>query len=282
MMVSHDERFRQFEAGKNLQRSLVQDSQKILHERTPILGEDSEGRLSAKTLHLYRSFMQSYVDRINKETFNVAIGGVRIGSAKQTRLAQINLKSRIITFSRFAVENVPERGRRYLVLHELAHVLEASHNKHFWNLVSVFEPRHKDVGHQLDLAFKQNVLRHERSIRDLKARNKDLNPPALHDAIWTPDHGYLESDIIRRLGDPKEIFARESGSIDLDEVFGEYLALQNSGLQNDNLNDQDLMTSQCTQDDTEQDRSFKEDSIEGIEDYLDEDCEGFGVMVGGS
>jgi len=42
------------------------------------------------------------------------------------------------------------------------------------------------------------------------------------------------------------------------------------------------MTSQCTQDDTEQDRSFKEDSIEGIEDYLDEDCEGFGVMVGGS
>ncbi len=83
-------------------------------------------------LEMYQAFMAGYVKRINDATFGVTIGGVRIGSAKYTRLAQINLRTRVITFSRFAVENVPERGRRYLVLHELAHVKEFNHNQKFW------------------------------------------------------------------------------------------------------------------------------------------------------
>lgn len=101
--------------------------------------------------------MSGYVRRINEATFNVAIGGVRIGNAKYSRLAQINLKSRIITFSRYAIENVPERGRRYLVIHELAHVKEPSHNKHFWELVGRFEPNYRQIEKNLELAFKQNV-----------------------------------------------------------------------------------------------------------------------------
>lgn len=101
--------------------------------------------------------MAGYVRRINEATLNVTIGGVRIGSAKYTRLAQINLKSRIITFSRHAIENVPERGRRYLVLHELSHVLEASHNKKFWAYVERYEPEYQKIGKELDRAFKRNV-----------------------------------------------------------------------------------------------------------------------------
>jgi len=101
--------------------------------------------------------MAGYVRRINEATVNVTIGGVRIGSAKYTRLAQINLKSRIITFSRHAIENVPERGRRYLVLHELSHVLEASHNKKFWSYVERYEPEYQKIGKELDRAFKLNV-----------------------------------------------------------------------------------------------------------------------------
>lgn len=101
--------------------------------------------------------MAGYVRRINEATLNVTIGGVRIGSAKYTRLAQINLKSRIITFSRHAIENVPERGRRYLVLHELSHVLEASHNRKFWSHVERYEPEYQKIGKELDRAFKLNV-----------------------------------------------------------------------------------------------------------------------------
>jgi len=119
-------------------------------------GKGSSG-LDNSTLEMYQSFMTGYVRRLNEATFNVALGGIRIGSAKYSRLAQINLKSRIITFSRYAIENVPERGRRYLVIHELAHVLEASHNKRFWEFVERYEPNYKQIGKQLDLAFKRNV-----------------------------------------------------------------------------------------------------------------------------
>lgn len=110
-----------------------------------------------EALRSYQAFMAGYVRRINEATLNVAIGGVRIGSAKHSRLAQINLKTRIITFSRYAVENVPERGRRYLVLHELSHVIEASHNKRFWSIVGRYEPEYRQIGRSLDEAFRRNV-----------------------------------------------------------------------------------------------------------------------------
>lgn len=108
-------------------------------------------------LEMYQAFMAGYVKRINDATFGVTIGGVKIGSAKYTRLAQINLRSRVITFSRFAVENVPERGRRYLVLHELAHVKEYNHNQKFWGHVERFEPDYRQVGKSLQSAFTKNV-----------------------------------------------------------------------------------------------------------------------------
>ncbi len=121
-------------------------------------GSDQHAAIGDRAvLEMYQAFMVGYVKRINDATFGVTIGGVRIGSAKYSRLAQINLRSRIITFSRFAVENVPERGRRYLVLHELAHVKEYSHNKYFWGHVERFEPSYRQVSKSLELAFRKNV-----------------------------------------------------------------------------------------------------------------------------
>lgn len=117
----------------------------------------------SEKLEMYRAFMTGYVKRINEATFNVPIGGIKIGTAKYTRLAQINLKSRIITFSCYAIENVPERGRRYLVLHELAHVKEANHNKRFWQLVGKYEPDYRKISKNLESAFKKNIKEEERS-----------------------------------------------------------------------------------------------------------------------
>lgn len=119
--------------------------------------------------------MSGYVRRINQATFKVTIGGVRIGTAKYTRLAQINLKSRIITFSKYAIENVPERGRRYLVLHELAHVKEASHNKRFWDFVGKYEPDYRLIGRNLENAFKKNVKDGEKRDGSLIQRPPILN-----------------------------------------------------------------------------------------------------------
>ena len=226
-------------------------------------GLDNDGTLSRDTAKLYKSFMQSYVKRINDSTYRVPIEGIRIGSAKYSRLAQINLRTRIITFSRFAIENVPERGRRYLVLHELAHVLEASHNKTFWHLVGQFEPDYKDIGISLDQAFKQNVESFEKTLRAQKRRASNLNtaprnnpvqlkiynnpnqkagtnlPLQGHDRpiIWTPDHGYVEPGS-QRFGlhkDPKEFFFGDAdknlkeAAEEAYEVYEAYLDLKEQG-----------------------------------------------------
>ncbi len=139
-------------------------SSRFNSRRTSPFGED-ENALRNR-FEMYQAFMAGYVRRINQASFKVAIGGVRIGQAKYSRLAQINLRSRIITFSRYAIENVPERGRRYLVLHELAHIKEASHNNRFWNYVGQYEPDYKQIGRKLETAFKRNVNSSERGLNN--------------------------------------------------------------------------------------------------------------------
>jgi len=116
--------------------------------------------MSSSSLEIYQAFMVGYVRRINDATLKVPIKGVRIGHAKYTRLAQINLRTGIITFSRYAIENVPERCRRYLVIHELSHVKEARHNKRFWNTVAKYVPECRKVEMELQEAFQVNIRDH--------------------------------------------------------------------------------------------------------------------------
>lgn len=159
----------------------------------------------------YLNFMTDFVNRVNEETLRVTIGGVRIGSAKYSRLAQINLHTRIITFSRYAIENVPERGRRYLVLHELTHVKEPTHNKHFWNIVAQFEPDYKRVGSELEKAFHNNVREEMRRHRDGKA----TTPPL----IWTPrlDHAEELDFDHNRFGGSRDLDCSWESLDDLDD-----------------------------------------------------------------
>ena len=183
--------------------------------------------------------MIGYVKRINDSTLRVPIGGIRIGSAKYSRLAQINLKTHIITFSRFAIENVPERGRRYLVLHELAHVKEASHNKHFWNLVGEHEPDYKQVGKELDRAFHENVkaeLRRTRRGAELPAQGK-LFPSTLRDDNYFES---LRSDADHSDSDPEDL-----DDHDFEEL--QNLLITSNGLAYPNANPDQLPQMQVTE-----------------------------------
>jgi hypothetical protein len=136
------------------------------------------------SFEIHQSFMVGYVRRINEATLKVTIGGVRIGEARYSRLAQINLKSRIITFSRFAIENVPERGRRYLVIHELAHVKEPDHSPAFWRLVAQHEPNYREVGRELDRAFKRNV--HQAEVGNISTQAPSISSNKA--LLSVPDH----------------------------------------------------------------------------------------------
>lgn len=85
----------------------------------------------------------AHVRRINDESFKVPVRQVKIGSARRSRLAQVNVTTGVLTFSRYAINGMPERALRYLILHELAHMLEANHSPRFWALVGRYEPDYK-------------------------------------------------------------------------------------------------------------------------------------------
>lgn len=95
------------------------------------------------------SELQERVAQVNRETLNVSYAGVRIGTARYTRLAQVNLKTRILTFSKFAIDGMPERALDYLILHELSHLVVPNHSKAFWSLVGKHMP---DFRHQRQVA----------------------------------------------------------------------------------------------------------------------------------
>jgi hypothetical protein len=138
---------------------------------------------------MYQAFMIGYVRRINEATLRVPFSGIRIGHAKVTRMAQINLVTGIITFSRYAIENVPERCRRYLVIHELSHVKEARHNKRFWNIVGKYVPDCRNVEMELQEAFQLNIrnkhvldLPVEHDVRR-RLENPNLTPSSAGDQL---------------------------------------------------------------------------------------------------
>jgi hypothetical protein len=102
----------------------------------PALGEGDGRRWSLADL-------DGYVRQLNAETLAVALTSVRIGSARRSRLAQANTRTGVLTFSCYAVDGMPLRALRYLVLHELAHLIEANHSPRFWALVARHEPDYK-------------------------------------------------------------------------------------------------------------------------------------------
>ena len=183
-------------AGRELSSGFALPNQSFFPSRKSKKESSKDSERSREPQYLnevYQAFMVGYVKRINDATLRVPIGGVRIGSAKYSRLAQINLKSHIITFSRYAIENVPERGRRYLVIHELAHVKEASHNKHFWNLVGEHEPSYKQVGQELDKAFHQNVRAEMRNSKSREGKGLAATQGRLFPNSLRDDSDYFES-----------------------------------------------------------------------------------------
>jgi predicted metal-dependent hydrolase len=110
------------------------------------------------------------VHAMNAETYQVDVAKVRIGRAKYSRLAQANIRTKTITFSRFAIDGMPESALRYLITHELAHFLEANHSSRFWGHVARFIP---EWPIQRKLA---------QDYQEMRVRQEDRERPAQSDA----------------------------------------------------------------------------------------------------
>lgn len=85
----------------------------------------------------------AWVNALNVETVGVPLVGIRMGHAKHTHLAQMNTQTRMMTVSKYCLNQVPPEALRYLVIHELVHLEIANHTRAFWSRVAEFVPDYK-------------------------------------------------------------------------------------------------------------------------------------------
>ena len=120
--------------------------------------QDDEIAKGAATLSIQTlAELTAYVHALNATTFQAPLKGVRMGRSKLSHLAQVNLRTGVMTVSRYCLgEQVPAEAFRYLILHELAHFQEANHSQRFWALVARYCPDYKRQRQLMRLYFQKS------------------------------------------------------------------------------------------------------------------------------
>ncbi|MFM7468970.1 MAG: M48 family metallopeptidase [Vampirovibrionales bacterium] len=100
--------------------------------------------------------LEAWVQGINHQTLaHPHYRGLRLGHAKKTRIAQMNVTTGIMTLSRYALPQtgIPEPLLHYLVIHELCHLVHPNHSPAFWHLVQRYCPNYKQASQALKAFF---------------------------------------------------------------------------------------------------------------------------------
>lgn len=131
--------------------------------------------------------LEALVRAINDETFQVPLGKVQIGNAKYNHLAQVNLRTKTMTVSRYCLSNAPKEALRYLIVHELAHYFESGHGPKFWTLVSRHVPDHRLQSRIMKAFHHQAVINEETTTA---AEAKPASIPLPEKPLSKPKNGY--------------------------------------------------------------------------------------------
>ena len=110
-----------------------------------------EENLRRAVIQAYKLFARNY---LTARTYEIARmmglkpSAVKVNSAK-TRWGSCNVNSHHLNFN-FALAMVPDECLEYVVVHELTHLLEASHNEKFWSLMEFYLPGSKELRKKLN------------------------------------------------------------------------------------------------------------------------------------
>jgi predicted metal-dependent hydrolase len=106
--------------------------------------------------------LEALVRQINEETFRVQLGKVQIGYARYNHLAQVNLRTKTMTVSRYCLNQAPKEALRYLIIHELSHYFESGHGPRFWALVQKHVPDYRLQSRIMKAFHHQAVINEEK------------------------------------------------------------------------------------------------------------------------
>ena len=124
---------------------------RFAEERLPWIRElkqqkDLRPALSEAEIRRRKVLLKAAVEKLiqkYEQLMRVQVSGVTIRQMK-TRWGSCNVKTHHININLALYEKGPE-CLEYVVVHEMCHILEASHNKIFWGYVSQFFPDWKNV-----------------------------------------------------------------------------------------------------------------------------------------
>jgi hypothetical protein len=120
--------------------------------------------------------LEAYVRDINLNTFNVPLGKVQIGNARYNHLAQVNLRTKTMTVSKYCLQDAPADALRYLIIHELAHYFESGHGPTFWRLVEQHVPDYRLQSRIIKAFHHQTVIGGENLKNAENLLSKEIQP----------------------------------------------------------------------------------------------------------
>lgn len=164
---------------KTLKQSVTQELVERLCQK-----DSREKALLKKAAHQTRITIQThqeltaFVERINAETFQVPLGKVQIGNARYNHLAQLNLRTKTMTVSKYCLTDAPADALRYLIIHELTHYFEAGHGPRFWKRVEAHVPDYK-LQSRIMKAFHHQAVIHDGASEEataMESSNREATP----------------------------------------------------------------------------------------------------------
>lgn len=111
-------------------------------------------------IEIYKSLAKELLtDKVNElaELFNLQHAGVRITNAKK-RWGSCSSEKRLNFSWRLVMAD--EDLVNYVVVHEMAHLIEMNHSAYFWALVEELIPDHKERRQRLNALNKQLSIKH--------------------------------------------------------------------------------------------------------------------------
>ncbi len=112
-------------------------------EEAPVMVPFQEREARGRLQRQIRGLILAY-----EPVMGVKTNGFTIRKMK-TRWGSCNVKTGHMSFN-FALAFVPEECLRYVVVHEMTHLLEPSHNARFWALMETYLPGSKQLRKQLN------------------------------------------------------------------------------------------------------------------------------------
>ncbi len=172
--------------SRDLKRSAIEElverlQRKDAQEKKLLDKASDQARITITT----QAELERFVRQVNADTFNAPLGKVQLGYSRYNHLAQVNLRTKTMTVSKFCLQNAPVEALRYLIIHELAHYYESGHGPNFWALVGQHVPDYRLQSRIMKAFHHQAVIDDEKAqtLTEPDSSGADSNPSLIPPAI---------------------------------------------------------------------------------------------------